>query len=88
MEEPRIQIGDDEVTQFSNGRKLRPTLGWRDEERKQSLGSGSHSTRWEHGGAGRWEPETQLLPETLLEVKDEEENSLPQLWPPPVPVFG
>lgn len=75
MEELRIQTGDDEVTQFSNSRKLLPTLGWRDEERKQSPGSGSHSTRWEHSGAGRWEPETQLLRETLLKVKDEEETS-------------
>lgn len=74
MEEPRIQIGEDEVTQFSNSRKLLPTLGWKDKERKQSPGSGSHSTRWEHSGAGRWEPETQLLPETLLEVRDEEET--------------
>lgn len=40
MGELRIQIGEDEVTQFSNSRKLLPTLGWRDEERKQSPGSG------------------------------------------------
>lgn len=31
-EEPRIQTGDAEVTQFSNSRKLLPTLGWRDRE--------------------------------------------------------